>query len=254
MSAEHLPQAPPEFYSRRYFTSRCGGYSEFAAGGGRIADPIRATALALTAPRAGERVLDLGCGRGELLVALAERGASAIGVDFSADALAMARETAERLGAPVGLIRARAEALPLRAGSVDAVLATDIVEHLPDPDLRSAVAEVHRLLAPRGRFVVHTAPTRAFLAVGQHVKRVLQWLARTEVAPRLTYASELALAGHSNIHSRASLRAALASRFAAPRLFYAFSDESRASRRLARHLGLAAVLGFNLWALARRDA
>jgi len=253
VSGHEPPQAPPGFYTRAYFTSRCGGYTEFAERGGRIADPIRAAALRLTAPRAGERVLDLGCGRGELLVAIAEAGATAIGVDFSGDALALARETAARLGARVHLVRARAEALPLRGESVHAALATDIVEHLPDRDLRAALGEVRRILVPAGRFVVHTAPTREFMAIGQHVKRSLQWLARRPVAPRLTPASELAEAGHSNIHDRASLTAALRSAFAAPRVWHAFSDETRATRRLARALGLAAPLGFNLWALARKE-
>ncbi len=253
MSVHQPPQAPPEFYTRAYFTGRCGGYTEFAERGGRIADPIRAAALRLTAPRAGERVLDLGCGRGELLVAVAEAGAMAVGVDFSGDALALARDTAARLGARVHLVRARAEALPLRGGSLHAALATDIVEHLPDPDLRAALAEVRRILVPAGRVVVHTAPTREFMAVGQHVKRGLQWLARQPVAPRLTLASELAEAGHSNIHSRGSLTAALRTAFAAPRVWHAFSDDSRATRRWARALGLAAPLGFNLWALARKE-
>ena len=252
--AHNLPPAPADFYSRDYFLGRCGGYTEFQAAGGRIADPIRRTALELVQPRAGERVLDLGCGRGELCCAIAEAGAVSIGVDFSRDALAMAKETARRLGRRVALVRARAEALPFRRGALDAVLATDIVEHLPEPDLRHAVTEVHAALKGGGRFVVHTAPTREFMAVGQHVKRALQWVTRRPVAPRLTFESEHTLAGHSNIHSRESLRGAMAAAFRAPRVFYAFSDESRATRRLASALGLDRVLGFLLWAVATREA
>ena len=251
--AHNLPPAPADFYSRDYFLGRCGGYTEFQAAGGRIADPIRRTALELVQPRPGERVLDLGCGRGELCCAIAEAGAVSIGVDFSPDALGMARETSQRLDRRVALVRARAEALPFRRGTLDAVLATDIVEHLPDPDLRRAVGEVHASLKTGGRFVVHTAPTREFMAVGQHVKRALQWLRGRPVAPRLTLASEHAEAGHSNLHSRSSLRGALEPAFHAPRVFYAFSDESRATRRLASALGLDSVLGFNLWAVATRQ-
>jgi ubiquinone/menaquinone biosynthesis C-methylase UbiE len=246
------PQAPPGFYSRTYFENRCGGCAEYLATGGRELDAIRALALRLLAPAHGEWVLDLGAGRGELCAAMAQAGARVVGVDFSRDALAMARETSLRLGAPFGLVCARAEALPLRSGSLDAALATDIVEHLPDPDLRAAVREVRRALKPRGRFVVHTAPTSAFLAFGQHVNRWLQRLTGNVVAPLLTYQSELAEAGHSNIHSRATLQAALAPDFPEPAVFYAFSDRSRPGRRLAAALGLAAVLGFNLWAVARK--
>ncbi|MEK6768042.1 MAG: class I SAM-dependent methyltransferase [Gemmatimonadota bacterium] len=244
--------APPEFYSRTYFETRCGGCAEYHASGGRELDPIRAFALDLVAPRRGEWVLDLGSGRAELCAAMTQAGARVVGVDFSRDALAMARETAQRLGTPYALVCARAEALPLRDASLDATLATDIVEHLPDADLRAAVREVCRSLKPGGRFVVHTAPTRAFLTIGQHVKRLLQWLARETVAPLLTYESELVEAGHSNIHSRASLNAALMDDFPSPKVFYAFSDPRRPGRRFAAMVGLAALLGFNLWALARR--
>jgi len=250
--AHNLPPAPADFYSREYFLGRCGGFAEFKAEGGRVLDPIRRMAFDLVAPRPGERVMDLGCGRGELCCAMAEAGAVSIGVDFSRDALTMARETATRLGQPLLLVRARAEAMPFRHGTVDAVLATDIVEHLPDRDLRGAMREVHNLLKPGGRFVVHTAPTREFMAVGQHVKRFLQWVHRVPVAPKLTLASELAEAGHSNIHSRRSLCSALASAFDAPRVFYAFSDPDRPARRLAQALGLASLFGFNLWAVVRR--
>ena len=250
----NLPPAPADFYSRQYFLGRCGGFAEYQAEGGRVLDPIRVTALALVDPQKGERVLDLGCGRGELCCAVAESGAVSIGVDFSRDALVMARETAQQLGRKVALVRARAEALPFKAGAINTVLATDIVEHLPEPDLRSAVAEVHRTLKRGGRFVVHTAPTLAFLSVGQHLKRALQWLSGRPVAKKLTLENELEEAGHSNIHSRGSLKDAMASSFPEPRVFYAFSDESRATRRLASALGLDALLGFNLWAVARKEA
>lgn len=250
----NLPPAPADFYSRTYFLGRCGGYGEFIEAGGRIADPIRQTALELTAPRPGETILDLGCGRGELSCAIAEAGARSIGADFSADALAMARETASRLGRQVLLVRCRAEALPFRERSIDAVLATDIVEHLPEPDLRVAIKAVHDVLKPGGRFVVHTAPTREFMAVGQHLKRVLQKLKGVPVAPVLTLESELREAGHSNIHSRRSLAASLGSAFPAPAVRYAFTDRSRGSRRFAESLGLASLLGFNLWAVVRRAA
>lgn len=252
--AHNLPPAPPDFYSRAYFLGRCGGYGEYVAEGGKLADPIRKTALALVAPRRGERILDLGCGRGELSCAIAAAGAVSVGADFSLDALGMARETSGRMGQTVLLVRCRAEALPFRPGSLDGVLATDIVEHLPDPDLRVSLREIRDVLRAGGRFVVHTAPTREFMAVGQHVKRVLQRLKGQPVAPVLTLASELREAGHSNIHSRRSLREVLATAFPAPRVDYAFTEQHGFVRRLMSMTGLVALLGFNLWAVVRREA
>jgi len=58
------------------------------------------------------------------------------------------------------LLRARAEAIPLASGSVDAIVATDILEHLDD-DL-AALSEFKRILKPGGQ-VVLTVPAYQFL-------------------------------------------------------------------------------------------
>jgi SAM-dependent methyltransferase len=133
----------------------------------------------------------------------------------------------------------------------DLVFAVDSLHDAADP--AGIVRGVRDALRPGGRFVVHTAPTREFMAVGQHLKRLIQRLKGEPVAPVLTLESELREAGHSNIHSRRSLTEALASAFPDPRVTYAFSDNTRGGRRLAHALGLVSLLGFNLWALVRRE-
>src|SRR5436190_49226 len=52
------------------------------------------------------RLIDLGCGTGRLLVALAQRGTWALGVDLSAEMLAVARDKARQAGVRVELLRA----------------------------------------------------------------------------------------------------------------------------------------------------
>ena len=106
-------------------------------------------AVAATVPL-GARALDLGCGDGYLLARLLARGhasAALLGLDVSVDELALARA---RMPA-VGLVLARAQAVPVATGALDAV-----VSHLAwtlMPDLEVTVAELARVLAPGGRFV-----------------------------------------------------------------------------------------------------
>ncbi|GAA2346245.1 class I SAM-dependent methyltransferase [Streptomyces violaceusniger] len=109
----------------------------------------------------GQRVLDVGCGTGAVLVpaarAVGERG-EAIGVDISAGMVARAREELTRHGlhharALVGDAETVAlEDAPVGPGSFDAVLAGISLFFFPRP--RTAVARYHRLLKPGGRIAV----------------------------------------------------------------------------------------------------
>jgi SAM-dependent methyltransferase len=116
-----------------------------------IADVVRRRFRSEARP---PRVLDLGCGPGNLLDYLAPHGAT-YGSDFSADAL---RFCAGR-GFP-RLFRADFLRLPVRSDSFDLVTCIDVLEHLQDD--RRAVAELHRVLRPKGLLVV-SVPAFMFL-------------------------------------------------------------------------------------------
>jgi SAM-dependent methyltransferase len=99
-------------------------------------------------------IVDVGCGTGATASALGEVG-RVVGVDFSPLALEACASRGLR-----ELLRARAEAIPLASGSVDAVVATDVLEHLDD-DL-AALTEFRRILKPGGQLVL-TVPAYQFL-------------------------------------------------------------------------------------------
>ncbi len=106
--------------------------------------------LALPSPVA--RVLEVGCGGGELLRRVAQRARLAVGVDLSLEGLSLARERVgfgEGSGPDAGsVLCARAESLPLADGAFDAVVAQHLLEHLPDPV--TALQEWRRVLRPEG--------------------------------------------------------------------------------------------------------
>jgi len=97
------------------------------------------------APQAGERILDLGCGDGQLTERLAESGAIVSGVD--ADPRMVEAAKARGVEAQCAV----AESLPMADASFDAVFSNAALHWVRDQD--AMMAEVRRVLKPGGRFV-----------------------------------------------------------------------------------------------------
>jgi hypothetical protein len=124
----------------------------------------------LVAP-AGKDVVDIGCGGGALVRALAARGARVVGLEISAEQLASARARAvagssDKSGpADERYLVGRAQALPLDDGSVDVAVFMRSLHHVPPPHLLDALREAQRVLRPGG--VVYVAEP---LAEGDYYK------------------------------------------------------------------------------------
>ncbi len=103
--------------------------------------------------RPGHRILEIGCGTGNLLLAVARRqpDAEVIGIDPDPAALRRARRKADRAGLPIRLERAFAGELPLPDGSVDRVLSSFMLHHLDDKEKPRAMREIRRVLRPGGQ-------------------------------------------------------------------------------------------------------
>jgi ubiquinone/menaquinone biosynthesis C-methylase UbiE len=106
--------------------------------------------------RAGQRVLEIGCGTGNLLTALARRtpGIDAVGIDPDRAALRRGRRKAARGNLPIRYEYAFAGDLPQPDDSVDVVLSALMLHHLDLPGRDRALAEVRRVLTPDGRLHV----------------------------------------------------------------------------------------------------
>jgi len=176
MKPEAVQPIPSETYDRAYFLGHMDGADEFTQTQGE-ALPLRLEyALKLADARPGQRLLDLGCGRGEMTWQCARRGAQAHGVDYARAALEISAELRARLfteGISWHLEQAVAYALPFANQSFDAVLMLDIVEHLHTPELLAAFIEVRRILRPEGRLIVHTMPNADYYRWGYPIYRLL---------------------------------------------------------------------------------
>jgi cyclopropane fatty-acyl-phospholipid synthase-like methyltransferase len=154
-------------YTTAYFLEDCGGYNEFLATRGRRLDDTRlqsAAGLALLAPTSTvaypRRAIELGCGRGEMSVNLARAGYHVTAIDYSTDAINLARSTtqdAPDLAKKIDWVCDSVLTAPFESDYALA-MATDVIEHLAPHEVDAMYARVAAHLAQDGVFVLHTFP------------------------------------------------------------------------------------------------
>jgi ubiquinone/menaquinone biosynthesis C-methylase UbiE len=106
--------------------------------------------------KAGESVLDVGCGTGTLAIAAKRRvgsSGSVYGIDASPAMIARATRKAKKAGADVTFENGLAESLPFPDGRFDVVLSTVMLHHLPRKTREQGVREMGRVLKPGGRLL-----------------------------------------------------------------------------------------------------
>jgi len=140
------------------------------------AHTVRRTRQILLRPEA--RVLDICCGTGDLVLALAKQGRRVLGSDFCHPMLVAAAGKIARRRAPAVLFESDALALPLRDASLDLLTVAFGFRNLANYE--SGLAEIGRVLRPGGMAAIleFTQPPNALFGACYYVycRRILPWL------------------------------------------------------------------------------
>lgn len=132
---------------------------------------------------ANSRVLEIGCGAGNLLVQASVPGSYPIGLDLSLQALTFVRSRLrEAVSAPEPIrgyacVQSVGESLPLADSSVDCAILSEVIEHLEVP--QASIREATRVLRPGGRLLVTTPNYHSFWPL-------MEWIVdRLNLAPKM---------------------------------------------------------------------
>jgi 2-polyprenyl-3-methyl-5-hydroxy-6-metoxy-1,4-benzoquinol methylase len=198
-------------YSAFYYLNDCGGHSQFKQHKGEQLDERLSVLFDLADVEPGENVLDIGCGHGELSYFISKHthAGKVIGVDYSADAIEIAREAFLGNAASLRLDYEQSDIL-MYAPQIkfDKVIAADVIEHIEQTNLERMFDKISsELLSENGMFVGHTAPNRMRYDIGyemrrREAKRLDLYLPKN---PRSVYEDLM----HINEQSEPSLNAAL---------------------------------------------
>jgi SAM-dependent methyltransferase len=178
MSDNHTTSAAVRHaYTAEYYLEDCGGYETYQAHGGKRLDPRLDCMARLAGYHGGRgslRLLDLGCGRGEIARHFAGLGYRVDAIDYSPDALRLADACfagEPRLRRRVKLRCASVTDPRAYRGRYDIVLASDLIEHLAPTEVAHIYALIRRHLKRDGIFIAHTFPNLWYYRYGYPRRR-----------------------------------------------------------------------------------
>lgn len=114
----------------------------------------------------GKRVLEVGCGTGLILERTAPMASEAIGIDLSPGMVEVTR------GKGLEAVNASVNGLPFEDDSFDLVYSCKVLPHVPD--IKGALLEIERVLAPGGRAILEFYNPRSFKALTYRIRTRLR--------------------------------------------------------------------------------
>jgi len=161
---------PSSLYDKKYYLKRAGGLWSFnliAGSKGKIFPKYYDNFYKLTDIKPGMKILDIGCGRGEFVVFSATQGAYSIGIDYSKDAIDVAKNLAKlcvenldekNLSKRISFIQADVKALPFSDKSFDRLVSRSVAEHLFPWEFAQMLCEIKNILKKDGLAFICTNP------------------------------------------------------------------------------------------------
>lgn len=162
-----MRRVDPSVYTKEYYLTDCTGHTEFKKSFGKILEPrFKELIRYFVFVHPDMKVLDIGCGRGEMVLYAAEHGGEAVGIDYSKDAIELAEKMKskqpDKLQKHMKFHVMDIKKMSFKNSTFDFVFMTDVIEHLYPEELDIAMKEIKRVLKPRGMLVIHTAPNKLF--------------------------------------------------------------------------------------------
>ncbi|MFC1524200.1 class I SAM-dependent methyltransferase [Thermodesulfobacteriota bacterium] len=204
MSQDDKSSVEDSMYDESWIKKAWGDSTEeFIKHAGRMVRPRVQRAMDIAELSPGMDVLDIGCGRGEVVFYCAGLGCRATGVDYSTDVISIAKQARENFhtesGGEAVFLLGDVNTIDLEPESFDRIFLLDVVEHLHDWQLVPLYQTIHRLLKKDGRFIIHTLPNRWIYKTYGLIRLFMPWL---EKNPRSEYEKKI----HINEQSCISVR------------------------------------------------
>lgn len=173
-------------YNKNYFLNQVDGFKEydnFLGDYNQLYNRYQRN-ISLLGLKKEHRYLEYGCGRGEICIFHANQGGIAIGVDYSEDAISLARAKTKDLGVSVDFFVSSFAEFPAGDNNFDRILASEFIEHISANEGIEFFNLAYRALKPGGKLLVFTFPNTLQRKYGYSILR-LAYLMLGENLPRV---------------------------------------------------------------------
>lgn len=162
-----MKELDPNLYTEDYYLVDCSGFEEFKKSFGRKLGPRFENLLKYINIRKGMKVLDIGCGRGELAFWAARQGAEVIGIDYSKAGIRLAntalKKQSKRIQSKVKFFIQNAKEIDFPPGSFDVILLIDVLEHLYPKEQELVLKKSREVLNRGGIVFAHSEPNKIYV-------------------------------------------------------------------------------------------
>jgi ubiquinone/menaquinone biosynthesis C-methylase UbiE len=162
-----MRQVSSKIYDKDYYLNTCLGSELFKNSGGKLLNDEWISLLKLIKIKKGLKILDLGCGRGDVSFYLARQGAIVTGIDYSLDAIELANEALIKMPSAikqsVSFLRQDAKKIHFQEDYFDIIVCFDVFEHLYKEELEIVMGNISKILKKNGTLLVHTEVNKLYL-------------------------------------------------------------------------------------------
>lgn len=162
-----MKQVSSEAYTKEYYLNHCLGFEEFQKRFGKQVIPRNKYLLSLIDVKKGMKLLDIGCGRGDMTFYCASLGMECIGIDYAKEGIKLANTAKKKQDIPiqkrVSFSVMDAKKLTFPDNEFDLIISVDVFEHMYKEELDTATSEIKRVLKPNGVLLVHTEFNKIYL-------------------------------------------------------------------------------------------
>ena len=172
-------------YTEGYFLGSATGFDVFKHFNGKseqLIDKFRMVIDRLSLVPS-DRLLDIGCGRGEMVIYHSVTGGKATGVDFSDDAIKIAKAKAAELHADCTFLNISFEEIDEQL-NFDKIISVDFIEHISAGEGKAFFKKCFRVLNPGGKLVVFTYPNTIRRKYGYKLIRLFSIVKRNPLPAR----------------------------------------------------------------------
>lgn len=150
---------PREYSKEYYLADTYAGSKQFKEGQKQLVATLDRIYKKIPVTTSAKTFLDAGCGKGELLLFMKKKGYEVFGIDYSSQAVQIAKKLMKKFHVHAVIKRKDVRDTSFPNSKFDYVISTDVVEHLDDNDaVVDFFNESYRILKKGGVLHIHTAP------------------------------------------------------------------------------------------------